>query len=451
MDTITTNVTQLEKDTMRKVTWRLIPFLMACYLLAFIDRGNIGMASLQMNHDIGISAQMFGFASSLFFISYFMFEVPSNLALQKFGARKWIARIMVTWGTVSAGTALVQGPYSLYAVRFLLGAAEAGFFPGVLLYMTYWIPSAYRGRIVAIFMVSIPMASFIGAPLSAALLQTDGMLGLRGWQWLFILEGLPTVLFGVACLWFLTDRPEQAKWLTAEQRDWLSKRMDGERAASKAKAHVSIWKLFRSKEVLGMALVCSTASAAGSVLSVWMPQMFKSFGLSVMQTGWLAAVPYLVASVLMVLWGRHSDRKNERRWHTVIPLALIGAGMLSTLFVSSLAITVVMLTCVLIGAYSFKGPFWALSSGWLAAGSAAAGLAGINAVSNLIGGGLMVNVYGWIKAETGSHALGLLPIAVLAMASIVTLLTLSAKARREAAAAAAVAATGRPVADKLTA
>ena len=165
MEHITTNVTQLEKDTMRKVTWRLIPFLMACYLLAFIDRGNIGMASLQMNHDIGISAQMFGFASSLFFISYFIFEVPSNLALQKFGARKWIARIMVTWGTVSAGTALVEGPYSLYAVRFLLGAAEAGFFPGVLLYMTYWIPAAYRGRIVAIFMVSIPMASFIGAPL----------------------------------------------------------------------------------------------------------------------------------------------------------------------------------------------------------------------------------------------------------------------------------------------
>ena len=441
MDHITKNVAQLEKDTMRKVTLRLIPFLMVCYLLAFIDRGNIGMASLQMNHDIGISPKMFGFASSLFFISYFIFEVPSNLALQKFGARQWIARIMVTWGLVSACTALVQGANSLYLLRFLLGAAEAGFFPGVLLYMTYWIPAAYRGRIVAIFMVSIPMASFIGAPLSAALLQTDGMLGLRGWQWLFILEGLPTVLMGLACLWYLTDRPEQARWLSAEQRDWLSARMDEERRNSKAKAHVSIWKLFRSKEVLGMALVCSTASAAGSVLSVWMPQMFKSFGLSVMQTGLLAAVPYAVASVLMVLWGRHSDRKNERRWHTVIPLALIGVGMLSTLVLSSLLPTVTMLTCVLIGAYSFKGPFWALSSGWLAAGSAAAGLAGINAVSNLIGGGLMVNVYGWIRTETGSHALGLLPIALLALASIATLLTLSAKARRETHDHAAAAAT----------
>ena len=213
--TATNDPTSLEKATVRKVTWRLIPFLMVCYLLAFIDRGNIGMAALQMNHDIGISPQVFGFASSLFFISYFFFEVPSNLALQKFGARKWIARIMITWGLVSAGTALVTGQNSLFVLRFLLGAAEAGFFPGVLLYMTYWIPSAYRARIVAIFMVSVPLASFIGSPISAMLLQLDGLVGLRGWQWLFILEGLPTVLMGVACLIYLTDRPEQAKWLSA--------------------------------------------------------------------------------------------------------------------------------------------------------------------------------------------------------------------------------------------
>lgn len=424
----------LEKEIVGKVTWRLMPFLIVCYLLAFIDRGNIGMASLQMNHDIGVTPQMFGFASSLFFIAYFFFEVPSNLALQRFGARKWIARIMITWGLISAANALVQGPNTLYVLRFLLGAAEAGFFPGVMLYMTYWIPAAYRARFVAIFMVAVPMASFIGSPISALLLQADGVLGLRGWQWLFILEGLPTVVMGVVCLWYLTDRPEQAKWLSAEQREWLFQRMERERLEKKQAGHVSLWKLFRSKEVIGMALVCSTASAAGTVLGVWQPQLIKSFGLSVMQTGMLNSVPYLIAAVLMIWWGRHSDRSNERRWHTVIPLALIACGLLGTFFASKLAPTVMLLTCVLVGAYSFKGPFWALSTGWLASGSAAAGLAGINAVANLIGGGLMVNAYGWIKTATGSHALGLAPIGVLALISITMLLILSGKARKEPAA-----------------
>jgi ACS family tartrate transporter-like MFS transporter len=426
------NDINFEKETVRKVTWRLIPFLMVCYLLAFIDRGNIGMAALQMNHDIGISPQVFGFASSLFFISYFFFEVPSNLALQKFGARKWIARIMITWGLVSAGTALVTGQNSLFVLRFLLGAAEAGFFPGVLLYMTYWIPSAYRARIVAIFMVSVPMASFIGSPLSAMLMRLEGWMGLHGWQWLFILEGLPTVLMGLACLCYLTDRPEHAKWLSAKERDWLAARMEQERSEKKLVPHVSLWKLFRTKEVLGMALVCSTASAAGSVLGVWQPQMIKSFGFNVMQTGLINSIPYAVAASLMVWWGRHSDRTAERRWHTVIPLALISVGMLCTLLSTSILPTMILLSCVLIGAYSFKGPFWALSSGWLASGSAAAGLAGINAVSNLIGGGLMVNVYGWIKAGTGSYALALLPIAALALVSITILLALSHSAGKAA-------------------
>lgn len=431
---------RLEADTIRKITWRLIPFLMLCYLLAFIDRGNIGMASLQMNDDLGLTKKMFGFAGSLFFISYFLFEVPSNLALQKFGARKWIARIMVTWGLVSAGMALVQGPTSLYVLRFLLGAAEAGFFPGVVLYLTYWFPAAYRGRIVAIFMVAVPMASFIGSPLSALLLQADGLLGLRGWHWLFILEGIPTVLMGVACLFFLTDRPEQAKWLSEEQRNWLSARMEKERNEKKTTAHVPLGKLLRSKEVLGMALVCATASAAGSVLGVWQPQLLKSFGLTIMQTGLVNAIPYVIAAALMVWWGRHSDRKGERRWHTAIPLALISGGMLSALFITSLAPTVVLLSCVLIGAYSFKGPFWALSSTWLPPSSAAAGLAAINAASNLIGGGLMVNVYGWIREETGSYSLALLPIAILALASILTLFVLSNGARQATRTAAAKAA-----------
>jgi len=433
---------RLEAETMRKVTWRIIPFLTVCYLLALIDRGNIGMAALQMNDDLGLTKKVFGFAGSLFFIAYFLFEVPSNLALQKFGARKWIARIMITWGLVSAGMAFVQGQNSLFVMRFLLGAAEAGFFPGVVLYLTYWFPAAYRGRMVAMFMVAVPMGSFIGSPLSGLLLQADGLLGMRGWHWLFILEGLPTVLLGFACLFFLTDRPEQATWLSAEQRGWLTSRLDKERLEKKSVSveHASIWKLFRSKEVLGMALVCSAASASGTVLGVWQPQLLKSFGLTVMQIGLVNSVPYVIAAVLMVLWGRHSDKTGERRWHTAISLALIAGGMLGTLAVDSLAPTVFLLSCILVGAYSFKGPFWALSSSWLSPSSAAAGLAGINAASNLIGGGLMVNAYGWIKEETGSYALALMPVAGLTVASIIMLLTLSSNASQAARKAAAKAA-----------
>jgi MFS family permease len=429
----THNNAGLEAVTMRKVTWRLIPFLMVCYLLAFIDRGNIGMAALQMNHDLGITPKVFGFAGSLFFFSYFLFEIPSNLALQKFGARKWIARIMVTWGLVSAGMALVQGQTSLFVLRFLLGAAEAGFFPGVLLYLTYWFPAAYRARIIAIFMVAVPMASFVGSPLSALLLQADGLLGLRGWHWLFILEGIPTVVMGVVCLFFLTDRPEQATWLSEAQRHWLSSRLEKERLERKVSApHAPLSQMFRSKEVLGMALICATASSAGSVLGVWQPQLIKSFGLTIMQTGLVNSVPYVIAAVLMVWWGRHSDRTGERRWHTAIPLALIATGMLCTLFIKSLAPTIALLSCILIGAYAFKGPFWALSSSWLHPSWTAGGLALINAVANLIGGGLMVNAYGWIKEETGSYALALMPIAALSVASILTLLSLSNDARQAA-------------------
>lgn len=425
MTSVDLNPPQVERDSVRKVTWRLMPFLMLCYLLAFIDRGNIGMAALQMNQDLGLSPRMFGFAGSLFFIAYFICEVPSNLALQKFGARKWLARIMISWGTISACTAFVIGPYSLYFCRFILGAAEAGFFPGVVLYLTYWVPNVYRARLIALFMVAIPAASFIASPMSAALLQLNGYLELRGWQWLFLVEGIPTVLLGIVCAVYLTDRPDQAKWLTPSEREWLVQTITREAQARDTKVEVSLWHLFRTPQVWGMALVCSTASAAGSVLNIWQPQLLKSYGLSVLETGLLNSIPYAIASLLMIWWGRHSDRAGERRWHTAIPLALVGVGMGATLVTESLLIVVVLLSLALVGAYSFKGPFWALATGWLDSRSAAAGLAGINAVSNLIGGGLMVNVYGWIKEGTGSHSVALLPVVGMAVMSIAMLLRLS--------------------------
>ncbi len=420
----------LEQRTLRKVVWRLVPFLMICYLLAFIDRGNVGMASLQMNHDLGLTARVFGFGSSLFFVSYFFFEVPSNMALQRYGARLWIARIMITWGLISAATALVSTPTAFYVLRFLLGAAEAGFFPGVLLYLSYWVPARYRARIVATFMVAIPAASFIGSPISAALLQMDGFAGLRGWQWLFLLEGIPTVLLGFVCLVLLTNKPDEARWLDDEERAWLKAEIAGEARAPAKVASMPLTKLFRNRYVLCLALVDVCASGAGSTLAVWQPQLLKSYGLSVMETGLINSVPYALASVLMVWWGRRSDRRQERRWHTVIPMLFIGLGLFGTSLSGSLVPTMTMLCAVLVGAYAFKGPFWALASSMLSNTTAAAGLATINAIANLLGGGLMVNVYGWVKEATGSYALALMPLGLLTLVSVVTLLLLSRTGRR---------------------
>ncbi|MDP7846546.1 MFS transporter [Acinetobacter pittii] len=417
----------IERETMRKVAWRLLPFLTLCYVIAIIDRGNIGMASLQMNEDLGLTATAFGFASSLFFFAYFLFEVPSNLAMQKFGAKVWIARIMVTWGVITAATAFVESSTSLYIMRFLLGAAEAGFFPGVILYLTYWLPANYRARMVAIFMVAIPGANFIGSPLSGLLLSLDGWMGMRGWHWLFILEGIPAILLGIACLFALTDRPEQAKWLNSEQKAWLVERLQFERQQKTPIGHISLWQLLKNKYIWFMIIIYSGASAAGSTMSVWAPQLIKSFGLSNLEIGLVNAIPYVLASIAMIFWGRSSDRKNERRWHTAITLLMISFGLLIALFTSSLIGTIFLLSVVLIGAYSMKGPFWALASSWMSPTTTAAGLAAIGAFANLIGGGLMVNIYGAIHDATGSHAIALLPLAALNLVSAIMVFVMSRK------------------------
>ena len=440
MNTLPTSRSEIEKATMRKVLLRLVPFLMVCYFFALLDRVNIGFAALQMNKDLGLTPAMFGFAASLFFVSYFLAEVPSNLALQRFGARRWLARIMITWGMLSALMAFVVGPFSLYAMRFLLGLGEAGFFPGAILYLTYWLPSEYRARVLATFTVSIPIASFIGSPLSVAMLELDGLLGLRGWQWMFILEGVPTALLGIVCLFILTDRPPEATWLTAEQRSWLTAQMEAEAARKKPIGHISLWQLARNKYFITMALVCSGASATGSVLSVWQPQILKSFGLTNIATGFVNSIPYGIATVLMILWGRHSDKTGERRWHTAIPLLLAGFGFSAlNLTGSAIVPTIVAVSCCLVGAYSFKGPFWALSAGWLSASTLAAGLAGINAIANLIGGGIMVNVVGLLKEWSGSFAVAMVPLVFLTVAAAISVIVVSRSHARETAASAVAA------------
>jgi ACS family tartrate transporter-like MFS transporter len=429
----------VERATMRTVTLRLVPFLMVCYFFALLDRVNVGFAGLQMNRDLGLTPAVFGLGASLFFVSYFLVEVPSNLALQKYGARRWIARIMITWGLISGLMALVVGPYSFYGMRLLLGAAEAGFFPGVVLYLTYWFPNEYRGRIVAVFMTSIPVASFLGSPLSALLLEMNGVAGLKGWQWLFILEGVPTVLLGAACLFVLTDRPGQARWLSADQRAWLTERLESESARKKPIGHLSLGQLVRNKHFIVMAIVASGASAAGTSLSIWQPQLLKSFGLTNLQTGLINSIPYGLASIAMILWGRHSDRTRERRWHTALALLLIAAGLGSVSLIPQLLLPLIFcLSFTLIGAYSFKGPFWALTSGWLSPTTVAAGLAGINAFANLVGGG-MISLIGFIKEATGSFALALLPLVVLTTVGAILVLVVSRSEAKPATAAVAAA------------
>jgi MFS transporter, ACS family, tartrate transporter len=413
MSASTTADKALETVTMRAVSWRLMPFLLAAYVICYIDRVNLGFASLQMNKAVGIDAKMYGLGTGIFFIGYFFLEVPSNLALERFGASKWIARIMLTWGIVSGGCALIGGPISFLVLRFLLGAAEAGFFPGVILYLTYWFPAPYRAKIVGIFMVGIPLAGMIGSPISGALLGMDGVLGLGGWQWIFIIEALPAVLLGFVAFFWLTDKPKDARWLTIEQQTWLTATLNAERSRAPKIAHQSVWRVMTNKYVLIMALVYAGAAGASTSLAYWMPQLIKPFGPTNFETGLVNAIPFAIAAVWMVLWGRNSDRTGERVWHNALPLAWMVVAMIVKFWAHSLWTIIPLLTLIAAGTYASKGPFWALSSEWLGAGAAAAGLAQINALGNL--SGFVFNyLIGWIKDETGSYAAALMPIAIVA-------------------------------------
>jgi sugar phosphate permease len=399
----------LERETTRRVSWRLLPFLMLAYLVCYIDRTNAGFAALQMNKAVGISAAAFGLGGGIFFLSYCLFEVPSNLALERFGARRWIARIMVSWGIVSGCMALTAGPRSFVLIRFLLGAAEAGFFPGVILYMTYWFPAEQRARLVGIFMVAIPVSGVVGSPVSAALLGLDGRLRLAGWQWLFILEAAPAVLLGGLALLWLTDRPQDAAWLSPAQRAWLVGRMEQERALAKPVAHAPALTVIRNRYVLAMALVYAGGATASSGLGLWQPQFLKSFGVSTLAVGWLNALPYALSAVAMVWWGRRSDRAAERFRHTLLPLALSGAALVLLIPFPALLPSMVLLCVSVVATSVTRGPFWALATEWLASRSAAAGIGMINGIGT--GFGFVCNaLMGATKEATGSYPLAFLPI-----------------------------------------
>ena len=413
---------EIERVTMRRVTVRLMPLLMLGFLVAFIDRVNVGFAAFQMNADVGLSSATFGLGAGLFFLAYVLFEVPSNLMLERFGARLWLARIMITWGFVSAGMALVVGPVSFCAVRLLLGAAEAGFYPGVILYLTFWFPRAYRARVIALFAVAVPLSSFVGSPISAALLGLDGWLGLRGWQLMSIVEAAPAVILGLLTLRYLPERPDQAPWLDRAQRLWLTQRLAAERA-ERADVRPSVWRVISDRRVLAAGLIFAGSIGSSACLSIWQPQILKSFGLTTMETGLLNSVPFGVAACLMVLWARRSDRTGERAWHVAGPQALTALCLVAALAAQTFAPTVAILFLAILGTYAVKGPFWALAIERLAPGMSAAGIAQINAIGNL-GAFVGTSLLGVIKDASGSYALGLLPLALVTGVGAVLALSL---------------------------
>ena len=415
------SASELEAATIRRVTLRLVPFLMVCYFVSFVDRVNLGFAALQMVRDLRLSSTVFGLGGGIFFLSYFLFEVPSNLVLARVGARLWIARIMITWGVLAAAMALITGPQSLYAMRFLLGAAEAGFFPGVMLYLTYWFPPKYRARIIALFTVAIPVSGFLGSPISAALLGLDGWLGIRGWQWMFIIEGIPAVLLGLLCLMVLTDRPAQARWLPADEQEWLQQHLDGDGQVRSRRVEGSLWQVLWSRDVLILSLVLAGSTAVSSGLQLWQPQIIQSYGLTNMQTGLLSSIPFALAAVVMILWGRRSDLTGERIWHSALPLILTAASLAGALVFDSLTAIVIILCLAAIGIYAGKGPVWAVSTEWLSASTAPAGLAQINAISNLAGFGTTYAM-GAIKDATGRFSLSLVPLVALSAAAAIAIL-----------------------------
>ena len=363
---------ELEMSTIRAISWRLIPFLVLAYFFSYLDRVNLGFAALTMNAELKFSPTVFAWGAGIFFIGYFIFEVPSNLALEKFGASRWIARIMVTWGIISALMATVSGETSFYVLRFLLGVAEAGFFPGIILYLTYWYPAEYRARFLAAFAIAVPVSTVIGAPVSGLLLGLDGVMGLKGWQWLFIIEGVPSVLLGLITWFYLTDRPEHATWLSAEQKAWLASKLNAEIAAKQAVRHMTLGEALTSPKVIVLSLVYFGFVGALYGMQFWLPQIVKAFGLTNAQTGFVTAIPYLFGTIAMILWARHSDASRERVLHVGAPLLLTAFALAASSYISDPTMTMVVLTVAAIGVFCTFAVFWTLPTAWLA-GTGSAG------------------------------------------------------------------------------
>jgi len=432
----------IEARTIRKVMWRLMPFLFLCYFVAYLDRVNVGFAKLQMNAALGLSEAAYGFGAGLFFISYFLLEVPSNLALERFGARLWIARIMLSWGIISALFAFIapisaatgiSNEWVFYILRFLLGIAEAGFFPGIIFYLTLWFPSVYRARVVALFMLAIPFSSIVGAPISGALLNVSGA-GLDGWQWLFILEALPSFLMALGVVFYLTDRPALATWLADDERGWLEERLEAERRHKVAVEHLGIGKALTDPRVLACSFVYFCLNAASYGVAFFLPTIIKNFGVSNFETGLLSAVPFVFGAIGMILLGRNSDRTLKRREHVCFAMLLAAVGVAGAGMVSAPALVLGLLCLGQIGVSATPPLMWPIPSAFLTGSSAAAGIAAINSIGNL-SGFAGPYVMGYLKDATGSFTAGLLVLGGCALVGGIVALTLKGSRQLEVATA----------------
>jgi len=414
----------IEKRTLRKITWRIVPFIMILYLIAYIDRVNIGFAAITMKEDLGFTSSILGFGAGIFFLGYFLFEVPSNIILHKVGARIWIARVMVTWGIIAGGMAFIESSTSFYVMRFLLGVAEAGFFPGIILYLSYWFPARNRAGVIALFMAAAPIATAIGSPISAALLEMHGIMGLAGWQWMFLIEAVPAVILGVVVFFYMTDRPEKAAWLKPDEREWLVKTMQAEDANKGDQQHHSILRGLANPRVLALALIYFGTSAGLYTLGIWAPQIIKELGVSSMTVGLLNAIPPIISVVAMILWSRHSDKTNERTWHVALACLTAAVGLAIAAGTGSMFGLIAALTIVNVGISCSKPPLWSMPTMFLSGAAAATGIATINSIGNL-GGFAGPAMIGWVKDQTGSFAGGLYFVAGLLILSTVLTLVLS--------------------------
>jgi D-galactonate transporter len=423
----------LEVNTLAKVTKRLVPFLIICYFIAYLDRVNVGFAALTMNQDLGLSQTAFGFGAGIFFIAYFIFEVPSNLLLERFGARKWIARIMLSWGILSGLMAFIPNigratgmgnENAFYLIRVLLGAAEAGFFPGIIFYLTLWFPAVYRARIVGYFMAAIPLSTVIGAPISGLLLTLHGAGGLAGWQWLFIMEAVPAIILSGVVFFYLTDRPADATWLAADERNWLDERLTLERKQREAVHEFTVGQALVNPRVIGLSLVYFGAVATNYGLGFFLPQIVKAFGLTTFMTTVVSATPYVVGTLAMVFWGLRSDRVGERRWHTGIPLFIAAAGIAASTVLDDPTLKMIAFCVAGFGIFACLPVFWTLPTAFLSGAAAAAGIAVINSIGNLAGFAGPFAM-GWIKDHTGSYTGGLLLLAGLGIIAMGIVLSLS--------------------------
>ncbi|TMJ27294.1 MAG: MFS transporter [Alphaproteobacteria bacterium] len=411
----------LEASTMRKVYLRLLPFAIICYILAYIDRINSSFAALTMRGDLKMSAADFGFAVGTFYWAYFLFEVPSNVIMEKVGARIWIARIMITWGIFATATAFVWDTTSFGVMRFLLGMGEAGFFPGLILYFTYWFPARHHARIVSGFLVGLPIAVALGAPISTGLMSLDGLFGLHGWQIMFIAEGLPTIVLGVLFYFVMTNRPEQATFLTQPEKDWLAGKIASERKAKEAiRTYTMLESMFNPK-VLLLALNYLGIVTASLGMLFFIPQIIKSLGTvanSNMTVGWLTMIPYICGGIALVGWGRISDRMNERRWNLLLACVLSTGGLVLAGLTMGTWWAMVGMSLAAMGFYGSKGPFFAMPPMFLSGTALAAGFAWINSIGN-IGGFFGPWWIGIMKDLTGSYAGGLYGLALLSFVSAV--------------------------------